>query len=239
MPCYNCGDYIYRNLHEMIRALNNLKVDYEIIVVDDGSSDNTAKEAKEIKDKRIKVFRYDDNKGKGYALKYGFSKVTGDFITFIDADLDIHPRQLKTLIEYMDENNADMVVGSKRHKDSKIDYPLKRKILSYFYHLFVKFLFGLNVKDTQSGFKLFRYECAKTVIPKILVKKFAFDLELLVIANKYGFKIVEAPIEIKQLFNGSSVGLKAIKNMFQDTLAIAYRLYILKWYDEDHLNGGK
>ena len=236
VPCYNQGDYIYRNLQEIIRTMKNFNnLDYEIIVVDDGSTDNTFEEAKEAENDKLRVIGYTENKGKGFAIKYGFKNSTGGFITFADADLDIHPKQLMTLINYMDEHSADIVVGSKRHKESKVEYPLKRRILSYFYHLFIKSLFKLNVKDTQSGFKLLRRDCAESVLPKVLVKKFAFDLELLVVANKYGFKIVEAPIELKQLFNGSGVRLKAIKNMFQDTLAVAYRLYIMRYYDEDHV----
>lgn len=236
VPCYNQGAYIYRNLQEVIRTLNKFGIKHEIIVVDDGSTDNTFEEAKEAENGNLKVIGYTGNRGKGFAIKYGFNHATGDFITFADADLDIHPNQLMTLIKYMEENNADIVIGSKRHKESKVDYPLKRRVLSYFYHLFVNSLFRLpNIKDTQSGFKLLKKECAKKVLPKVLVKRFAFDLELLVVANKYGFKIVEAPIEIKQLFKNSSVELGGIKKMFQDTLAIAYRLYIMKWYNEDHV----
>ena len=235
VPCYNSGSYIYRNLQEVVRTLHKFGIDHEIIVVDDGSTDNTFEEAKEAENGNLKVVGYTENKGKGYALKYGVRFATGDFITFADADLDIHPNQLMTLIRYMEENNADIVIGSKRHKDSKVDYPLKRRILSYVYHLFVAALFRLKIKDTQGGFKLLKRQCADKILPKVLIKKFAFDLELLVVAKKFGFKIVEAPIEVKQLFKSSSVGAGTIKNMLQDTLAVAYRLYLLKWYDEDHI----
>ena len=235
VPCYNCGGYIYRNIQEVIRTLHKSGIDHEIIVVDDGSTDNTFEEAKEAENGNLKVVGYTENKGKGFALKYGVKHSTGDFVTFADADLDIHPGQLLTLIRYMEEQNADIVIGSKRHKDSKVEYPLKRRILSYFYHLFVSALFRLNIKDTQGGFKLLKRPCADKILPKVLVKKFAFDLELLVVANKYGFKIVEAPIEVKQLFKSSTVRMGAIKNMLQDTLAVAYRLYLLKWYDDDHV----
>ena len=233
MPCYNCGEYIYRNLKEVIRTLNKFKFNYEIVAIDDGSRDNTFNEAKEIKSSKLKVYRYKENKGKGYALKYGAKKATGDYITFIDVDLDIHPRQFLTLVKYMEDNNADIVIGSKRHPESQVDYPLKRRILSYLYHKFVNILFGINVKDTQTGFKLIKKECVDKIMPKIAIKRFAFDLELLVVARKYGFKIVEAPIILKPLFKDSSVNWKATKFMLLDTLGIAYRNYILKWYEWD------
>ena len=105
--------------------------------------------------------------------------------------------------------------------------------MSYFYHLFVNTLFNLRLRDTQSGLKLIKTECLREILPKVLVKRFAFDLELLVNAKKAGYKIKEAPIELRYNWgNGSSVNLKAAKGLFVDTLAIAYRLYILRYYDK-------
>lgn len=234
MPCHNEGREIYRNLHETIKTMNELKkfnLDYEIILVDDGSTDNTLNEVKLVKSNKIKIVSYKPNKGKGYALKYGFQFAKGDLITFVDSDLEIHPRQLLRFVSYMYEYNADIVIGSKRHPDSKVNYPLKRKLLSYLYHLFVNLLFGLNVHDTQSGMKLIRYECAKEILPKVVVKRYAFDLELLVVAKKFGFKIKEAPIEVRFNFNKKGIGFKSVWPIFQDTLGIAYRRYILRYYD--------
>jgi len=230
MPCYNEGDWIYRNLHEAVKSFKELNLNFEIIVVDDGSTDSTYSEAKKVNTMYTKIVRYDQNKGKGHALKHGLSFATGDYITFLDADLDIHPRQIMTLIRYMEEFGSDIVIASKRHPDSKVIYPLKRKILSSAYHLFVDLLFGLDVKDTQTGLKLLKKECASVVLPKVLVKRYAFDLELLVLCRKYNFRIKEAPVEIKYNFSGSGINLTALKNIFQDTLAIAYRLYILRYY---------
>ena len=234
MPCHNEGKEIYRNLHETLKTMEELKrfnLDYEIILVDDGSTDNTLKEAKLVKSKKIKVVSYKPNKGKGYALKYGFQYAKGDLVTFVDSDLEIHPKQLLRFVSYIYEQNADIVIGSKSHPDSKVSYPLKRKILSGLYHLFVNLLFRLKVGDTQSGMKLMTYEFAKKVLPKVVVKKYAFDLELLVVARKLGFKIKEAPIEVRFNFNKKGIGFKSVWPIFQDTLGIAYRRYILRYYD--------
>ena len=229
VPVYNQEEYIYRNLHEALKVFSQTFPDFEIILVDDGSTDKTVSEAKLVKDKRIRIVGYRENRGKGHALKYGFRFVKGNVVTFMDADLDINPNSLLGFFPYL--SYGDIVIGSKRHSLSNVNYPLKRRILSYFYHLFVDLLFNLDVTDTQSGMKLIKYDCLKRILPKVLVKRYAFDLELLVNAHKLGYKISEAPINLKYNWNGSGVNRSAIKGIFIDTLAIAYRLYILRYYD--------
>ncbi|MFQ6063312.1 MAG: glycosyltransferase [Methanosarcinales archaeon] len=234
MPAYNVGQKIQYTLHECINTFNNIDIDYEIIVIDDGSKDNTYDYALIssyiTNNRKIRVVSYKENGGKGFAIKYGSRLVTGDIVSFIDADLDIHPIQLKLFLEYMEEYNADVVIGSKRHPLSKVNYPLNRKILSSGYSLLNRLLFNLSVKDTQVGLKLFKGDIFKKVIPKVLVKRYAFDLELLVLISNLNYKIIEAPIEINYNFD-SSVDLKAIWHILIDTLAVSYRLHILKYYD--------
>ncbi len=235
MPCHNEGSDIYRNLHETVKTMDELmqyNIDYEIILVDDGSTDNTLDQARLVKSSKINIVTYSPNRGKGYAIKLGFTYASGDLVTFVDSDLEIHPKQLFRFMSYIYEYNAGMVIGSKRHPDSKITYPFKRRFLSVFYHLFVNFLFGLNVHDTQSGFKLLRYECAQKILPKVVVKRFAFDLEMLVVAKKYGYRIKEAPIEVRFNFDRRGVGFHSVWSILVDTLGVAYRKYFLKFYDE-------
>jgi len=230
VPVYNQEDYIYRNLHEMLKTFKRYGHNFEIVLVNDGSTDKTLEEAKLVKDKKLRIVSYTPNRGKGFALKHGFDFVSGDVVTFMDGDLDIHPKNIINFFPYLED--ADMVIGSKRHPKSKVNYPLNRKVLSYFYHVFVNLLFNLKVKDTQSGFKLIKYNCLRDILPKVLVKRYAFDLELLVNAKKAGYNIAEAPIELQ--FNwGHKTGVKngAIKGILVDTLAIAYRLYILRHYN--------
>lgn len=233
IPAYNVSKLIQDTLQECVLALNTFEIDYEIIVVNDGSTDDTYKHAFEfsLNYKNIMVLNYKNNGGKGFAIKYGSKLITGDFVSFIDADLDIHPIQLKLFLEYMEKYNADVVIGSKKHPSSNVKYPLTRKFLSNGYHLMNKILFDLPVKDTQVGLKLFKREVFKEVIQKVLIKRYAFDLELLALINSKKYKIIEAPIQINYNFN-SSVNLKAIWNIFIDTLAVAYRLHILKYYDK-------
>jgi glycosyltransferase involved in cell wall biosynthesis len=232
VPAFNEGKLIFKTINEIENTMENLGLDYEVIVVDDGSKDNTYEEARKAakSNPRVKVVRK-ENGGKGSALKYGFNFCSGKLVTFIDADLDLHPRQIPLFIKYMKKYNADVVVGSKRHPLSKIKYPSHRKFLSRVYQIIVAFLFRLNVRDTQAGLKLFKYEVLKEVFPKVLCKKYAFDLELLVNANHRGFKIVEAPVELNWQRVASRIKFKDIFRIALDTAAIFYRLRILKWYD--------
>jgi dolichol-phosphate mannosyltransferase len=130
----------------------------------------------------------------------------------------------------MQLDDADIVIGSKFHPNSKIQYPVLRRFVSLGYYYLVKILFGLPVHDTQTGLKLFKSEVLKKVLPRILVKEFAFDIEVLVNAHRLGYKIVEAPISLNHSWS-SSVDFVAIWKIFQDTMAVFYRTYILRYYN--------
>lgn len=236
VPAWNEGKTIHKNLVEVGKTLEGIlkkhKMNYEIILVDDGSHDSTYKRALSAsrKNGKIKVIRKERG-GKGSALKHGFNFSKGNLVTFMDADLDIHPWQIDTFLEHMKNKKADVVIGSKRHPESKVNYPFSRRILSACYQGLTYFLFGLNLTDTQAGLKMFKRKVLEKVLPKTLSKKYAFDLELLVATNLHGFKIVEAPIERQWMRFSSRVGLRDIWHIWVDTLAILYRQKILRWYD--------
>jgi glycosyltransferase involved in cell wall biosynthesis len=230
IPAYNEEKRIRKTIKRAKSILFKLGIkDFEIIVVDDGSTDKTSEEAKK---ENVIVVGYKKNKGKGYAIKYGSKFASKDLITFLDADSEIDPKQMKILLDYMERYKADFVIGSKRHKLSKIEYyPLIRKILSISYNILVRLLFHFNVKDTQAGIKLIKAKALKKILPFMRVKRFAFDVELIAYAKKFNFKVVEAPIILK--FSKKGIGrikLKTILNIFFDTMAIAYRFYILQFY---------
>ena len=170
MPGYNEGPRIYFNLLETVSVMHELADDFEILFVNDGSSDNTLQNARRAADEceNIKIIDCITNSGKGNALKEGVEVASGDFIAFLDADLDLHPHQLKRFIEIMQEKQADAVIASKWHAESKVNYPLRRKIMSICYYLLLLVLFRLNVKDTQTGLKLFKASVIKPVMRKIL-----------------------------------------------------------------------
>lgn len=236
VPVYNQEKTIAQDVLRIKEVLDQLRYDYEIIVVVDGFEDSTYKNAKKTASSKVIVTGYEKNYGKGYAVRYGISKAKGDIIAFIDSDMDINPNGISMLLEHFEWYDADVIVGSKLHPVSKVNYPLQRKILSWGYRLLVKVLFGLSVKDTQVGLKFFKRKVVDVVMPRLLVKRYAFDIEILAVAYYLGYRrIYEAPIELD--FNrvsslGSQGFRKTIILMLMDTLAVYYRLKILHYYDD-------
>jgi glycosyltransferase involved in cell wall biosynthesis len=238
MPAHDEGAGIFDNISETLRVLQGGTRDYEIIVIDDGSSDNTYAEAMRCAadNPSVTVIKNHTNLGKGWALREGFNVSTGDRVVFIDSDLDLHPSQLQVFFDYMRTMDAHVVIGSKRHPQSKLHYPLHRKIVSAVYFFLVKIMFRLPIHDTQTGLKLFEREVLERVFPRMLVKKFAFDLELLVLAHKHGYRIAEAPVVVDFRPNINRKMRRWIRptdifTTWWDTMAIFYRLYILRYYD--------
>ncbi|MDP2937910.1 MAG: glycosyltransferase [Candidatus Omnitrophota bacterium] len=233
MPAYNEGSRIVSSIEETARAFDDFGYPWEIIVMDDGSSDDTYEKANALAQKypQLIVKRNPVNMGKGRAIKKALHYITGDYTLFLDADMDLHPIQFQTLFDIMGFDKADIVIGSKLHPNSIVNYPLQRKIISFVYYLLVKILFNLPCHDTQTGLKLFKTEVLRNVLPRLLVKKFAFDLELLVNAHHLGYKIVEAPIILKPQRPYGRIGPSALISTGLDTLAIFYRMHILKYYD--------
>lgn len=234
IPAYNEEKNIIKTISELENFLSkNLSdLDSEIIIVSDGSTDNTFQTALNHNSKKIKIFHYQDNKGKGYALKYGFEKSKGDLVFFLDAGGDFHPEEIKKFIVYLKVNNADVVVGSKRHPLSKVNYPLKRKFLSKIAQLWTKLIFSLDVKDTQAGIKLFKRKTLEKTLFKTETNGFAFDIELLTLVSLKGFKIIEAPIILNYNFSGTSIDWKAYWQTFLDTFKIWRKIKNRKEFKE-------
>jgi len=233
MPAHNEGHHLLGNIRQAALFFGNIGWDYELIVVDDGSTDDTYLEAsKAARDNpRVRVIQLNPNEGKGFALRYGFVYSKGDLVAFLDADLDLQPSQIENLYHIMTTRRADVVIGSKNHPDSKLDYPLHRRMMSTLYYLLVRILFHLPVKDTQTGVKLFRREVLERAFPRLLVKRYAFDLELLVNTHHMGYKIAEAPVTLTFRRGWGRINWRDIVKTLIDTAAIFYRLYIMRYYD--------
>jgi glycosyltransferase involved in cell wall biosynthesis len=171
------------------------------------------------------------NIGKGFALSCGVDQSVGNLVTFIDADMELDPANIGGFIDIMRTTGCDAVIGSKRHPGSKVQYPKFRRLQSAVYQLLVRVLFNLNVRDTQTGLKLFRRQVLREAMPLLAIKRFAFDLELLVVAHHLGYRNVrEAPIRLDYQFE-STVNLRSAWHVLWDTAAIFYRLRILRYYD--------
>jgi len=234
IPAHNEISWIISTLEETVKTFDQFGCSYEIIVMDDGSTDGTYEKVLEFSHRHTNVFVKKNlkNYGKGRAIKKGYRYTSGNYVVFLDADMELHPAQLQTFIDIMRLDNADVVIGSKMHTNSIVNYAWHRKIVSRVYFFLVKILFGLPIHDTQTGLKLFKTEVLKRVLPKIVAKQFAYDLEVLANVHRLGYKIAEAPVVLDQQKRYGRIGIKAIYQTFFDTLAIFYRVYILRYYDK-------
>ncbi len=235
IPVYKQEKTIVKNLQQIKKVLDKIRYDYEIITVVDGIHDKSLRKIKAARIEKVKHIGYLKNQGKAHAIQIGMKEAIGSYVMFLDSGLEIDPNGISMLLEHMEWYDADIIVGSKRHLASKVNYPLQRKILSDGYYFLVKLLFGLRIHDTQAGIKVFRKKVLEKILPVLLEKKFAGDLEMLVAAESFGFnRIYEAPIKLD--FNLSSITsaatLRSIAGIFIDTLAIYYRKNILHYYDK-------
>jgi dolichol-phosphate mannosyltransferase len=227
VPAYNEESFI----EDMLRALDAVIADknlpYEIVVVDDGSRDGTLAKARRYagKNGHARVVSYTKNVGKGFAVKTGFTKANGSIVVFADSDMEI---DLSVISEYLEAlKHCDIVIASKRHRDSHVKVPVSRRILSEGFNGLVRLLTGVPLKDTQSGLKAMKKSAFIDIFPRLAVKRYAFDVELLAVAHLYGLKVVEMPVNIKL---DASFKPNEMLHMFVDLLGIAYRLRIIHWY---------
>ena len=234
LPVYNGGAEIVGNVDAIRRTLASglPDEDLEVIVVSDGSIDETAAELTKARgDVGFRLISYDRNLGKGYAVKAGALAATGDWIALIDADLDLDPASVPAYLDVARRDNLDFAIGSKRHPESVVHYPRSRRIASWCYQQLNRLLFRLDVRDTQVGLKVFHRRVVDEVVPLLLVKQFAFDLELLAVASALGFtRVRELPVRLEYRFSGSALGSRTIVRALWDTAAVFYRLRVLRTY---------
>jgi glycosyltransferase involved in cell wall biosynthesis len=229
IPAYNEEDAIEDALGTLDEAVKNKKLQYEIVVVDDGSKDKTLLKAMAYASMNchVRVVSYNKNMGKGYAVKAGFMQATGEVVVFADSDMDVDLGTVSSYVEAL--QHGDIVIASKWHPQSVVEMPLIRKILSHGFNVLVRILTGAKLKDTQAGLKAIKKSAFKDVFPRLTVKRYAFDVELLAVANLYGLKVVEMPVALKM---NAAFKPKDMWGMFVDLLGIAYRLRILRFYQK-------
>ena len=158
------------------------------------------------------IVQYDvKGEGKGITLQRAFNRAKGDKIVWIDADMQLHPSYIPTMLKIMEDTQSDIVITSKRHRESEVNVSTTRRMLSFATYLFIRLLFNLPLTDTQAGLKLFRRE---TLENKWNLKGFGYDVEVLWNAHKRGYKITEIPIKI----TGSSVNFNSVIKTFREIL---------------------
>lgn len=240
VPVFNQGDSIVENIGVIRhRIATRLGEPFEIILVSDGSIDETQERLLQLQYDEVRVFHYTRNLGKGYAVKLGALEARGQWVGFCDADLDLDPGDLAGYVEAARSRGLDFAIGSKRHPDSIVSYPPSRIAASWMLQQFVRLLFRLNVRDTQVGLKVFSRDVADQVLPFLLVKRYAFDVELLAVGRAFGFdRVEELPVRLDYKFTGSGVRSRAVLRALIDITAIFYRLRILRYYQRRRSFGG-
>jgi glycosyltransferase involved in cell wall biosynthesis/O-antigen/teichoic acid export membrane protein len=232
LPCHNAARGLRAMLEGLVTELEAVE-SYELIVVSDGSTDETVAIAQEFAPVGARVLDYPQRAGKGYALQVGLTEARGRYVAFVDADGDIGAEAIGPFLGIMGLYEPDIVLGSKRHPLSEVEYPPLRRLMSWSYHKLTRLLFRVNVRDTQTGLKLVRREVLADVLPRLYEKRYAFDLELLVVARSLGYRrVFEAPVRVDYQFS-SQIRPASILRIAMDTAAIFYRQYVLGSYAAD------
>ena len=190
IPAYNEEKRIESTLKKCLDYLNSQRYDFELIVVDDGSSDKTAAIVKKFK--QVKLVNYGANQGKGHAVKIGILNSTGDYVLFCDADLSTPIEEVGKLLKFI--KDYDVVIASRALKESNVKTKFYRRLLGRGFAFIVNLFAVSGVKDTQCGFKLFKNQASKKIFVKQLISGWAFDVEVLFLARKFGYKIKEVPV---------------------------------------------
>lgn len=229
IPVYNEQERINKTLSTILNYMKRNFYNFNVIVIDDGSKDDTFKILQEFSNtyKEIVLFSNRQNLGKGAAVRNGVLNADADYIYFTDADLSTPIEEIKNFIDVMNEENCDIVIGSRAVKESKIlvHQPIYRELMGKIFNKLVKLLLMKDFNDTQCGAKLFRGNVAKKIFSLSKINGFAFDVEILYIAKLYGYKIKEVPI-VWQHFNKSKVHpLFSSIEMFRDLFKIKFNNY--------------
>jgi dolichyl-phosphate beta-glucosyltransferase len=197
IPAYNEGARVGSSLAKVLAYLAEQGWDAEVIVVNDGSRDNTAEIIRGYAEKnpRLRPLENPGNRGKGYSVRNGMLHAHGEILLFSDADLSSPIEEAGKLMAAI-ADGADIAIGSRwLRKDLQTQrQPLHRQLFGRIFNLLLRITLGLNFKDTQCGFKAFTRHAAKTIFPLQKIERWGFDPELLYLARKFGLKVAEVPV---------------------------------------------
>ncbi len=197
IPAYNEEKRLGRTLEQVLSCVRERGWDAEVLVVDDGSTDDTVGVVQHLQKQHPQLFLIENhgNRGKGYSVRNGLLQASGEIVMFTDADLSSPIEEAEQLFEAIDAG-ADVVIGSRwldRQKQTK-HQPLYRRFFGRCYNWLTRRVMGLPYKDTQCGFKAFRREAAQSIFRLQTIERWGFDPEILFIAQKLGLRIIEVPV---------------------------------------------
>lgn len=223
IPAYNEEKRLMPTLHKISEYLSRQGFSYEIIAVDDGSSDNTLKIMKEFAGSNEHVFVLSNghNRGKGYTVRNGMLAAHGQYVFFTDADLSTPIDEIEKCLPYL-KNGYDVVIGSRSLPDSDIviHQPWYRETMGKVFNLLVNMVLLKGIIDTQCGFKGFKREAAQKIFSRCMIDGFSFDVEALYLARKCNFKIKEVPIRWENSTLSKVSPIKHSLQMFKDLLGL-------------------
>jgi len=227
IPAYNEGKRLAATLDKVLGYVHQQGWDAEVIVVNDGSRDNTAEIVRTFaeRDPLVRLVENPGNRGKGFSVRHGMLKARGEVIIFSDADLSSPIEEMLELLQAI-ESGADIAIGSRwlRAELQTKRQSLHRQLFGRIFNGLNRLILGLRFKDTQCGFKAFTRRSAQTILPLQQIERWGFDPEILFLAGKFGFRVDEVPVRwghsggtrINPLVDGA--------HMFQEMLRI-------RWYD--------
>lgn len=195
IPAYNESSRLGETLARVLAYLERRGRPFEVLVVDDGSADNTVEVAQEFAHRGVWVLELARNRGKGAALRHGVVASSGEKVLLTDADLSTPIQEIERLEPRLRE--ADVVLGSRSVAGSRIEVhqPMHRELMGKLFNLLIRVLGFGNFKDTQCGFKLLRGDVARELFPALGIERFAYDVELVWEAQRRGLRVVEVGVE--------------------------------------------
>jgi dolichyl-phosphate beta-glucosyltransferase len=229
VPCFNEEEIIYTNIHALAGYLKQHFGTFEIIVVNDGSTDHTAEEVekaqKELPDASIHFINNSQNQGKGQAVKDGALQSQHEIVLFLDADLTVPIEEIEKFLPVLKEN--DIVIASRILPETVFEekVPWYRAFLAKGFQISQRILTGnADIPDTQCGFKAFNQTAAKHIFPLLSVKRFAFDAEIIFLAQRFGYSIKQLPVRIQKDNRQSHI------HVFRDPLNMFFDLMKIRTY---------
>jgi len=228
VPCYNESERIAATIAALNDYLTGQHRSFELIAVDDGSSDGTVAELERVARviDALRVVRNGLNRGKGYSVKHGVQHASKEVVLFTDADLSTPAEEIGRALQVFETADFDIVIGSRTAPGANIEIrqPLYRVLMGRAFAFLIHSLLGLRgVSDTQCGFKVFRREAAQDVFSRQILDRFAFDVEILYLSQQLGYKVYEMPVTWRNRPESKVSPVRDSLRMFRDVVAIKRR----------------